>query len=351
MLADDEVAAVAAVVRSGQLAQGPRVGDLEAATAGVLGIGDAGDGANAHAAAVSSGTAGLYVALRTLGVGDGDKVLIPAFACASLSRAVRHTGATPSYVDCDPVSLNPDPHDAAKRLDAKTTACIVPHMFGRPADVEAFVALGVPVIEDCAQTLGVSLGGRPVGSFGAVAVCSFYATKLVAGGEGGMVLSADDRLIEKARALRDCEQDDSDEDAFNFKMSDLHAAIATVQLRRLQAFLSRRRLLAARYLEALRNAPVELPAPPPEGGHAWFRFVVGIRGDDLPALQRRCDRLGVACRRPVGRLPREIDLEALPGCRQAWETSFSLPLYPGLSDEEADSVPTLFSTALRKKGE
>ncbi len=229
-LRSEDAAAAASVVESGQIGQGPRVAELEAATAVAGGVVPAGGDAGGHAVAVSSGTAALYVALRALGVGSDDEVLIPAFACASLNQAVRYTGAKPRYIDCDPASLNPDLEDARRKLSARTAACIVPHMFGLPADIKGFMALGVPVIEDCAHALGVSCGSRRVGSLGTLAVCSFYATKLVAGGEGGMVLSSDRRLMNQARALRDCEQPDAREDAFNFKMSDLHAAVAHVQL-------------------------------------------------------------------------------------------------------------------------
>ena len=320
--------------------------ELEAATAVAGGVVPAGGDAGGHAVAVSSGTAALYVALRALGVGSDDEVLIPAFACASLNQAVRYTGAKPRYIDCDPASLNPDLEDARRKLSARTAACIVPHMFGLPADVKGFMALGVPVIEDCAHALGVSCGGRRVGSLGTLAVCSFYATKLVAGGEGGMVLSSDRRLMNQARALRDCEQPDAREDAFNFKMSDLHAAVAHVQLERLEAALTRRRHLSMGYRDVLREADLDLPIEPADRERAWFRFVVGLRALDVEKLIARCERRGLACRRPVGRLVRGVDLKALPGCRSAWARSCSLPLYPALTEEEAIQVPRRFLAAL-----
>ncbi len=346
LLGAEEAAAAADVLRSGQLSQGPRVAALEAATAVAVDAAPSTEHAATHAVAVSSGTAALYVALKALGVAGGDEVLIPAFACASLHQAVVHARATPRFIDCDPHSLNPDADDARRKLSSRTTACIVPHLFGLPADIAAFSALDVPVVEDCAQTLGVSVGDRRVGSFGVLTVCSFYATKLVAGGEGGMVLSRDRRLTDAARSLRDCEQSDAAEAAFNFKMSDLHAAIAQVQLRRLDDILRRRRLLAGAYREALEDAGVDLPVEPTAGGHAWFRFVVGLRATDIGSLIDRCDRRGLSCRRPVGRLAPGVDLDALPGCRSAWEESCSLPLYPALSDIEARQVPERFKAAL-----
>jgi len=331
---------------SGHIAQGREVARLEAAMARALGLAQEPAEASAHAVAVSSGTAALLVALRALGIGPNDEVLIPAYACASLNQAVLYAGATPLHFDCDPATLNPDPDDARRRAGESTAACIVPHLFGRPADVGAFAALGVPLIEDCAQTLGVGTDGGPVGTRGDVTVCSFYATKLVAGGEGGMVLSRDRDLVARARAQRDCEDPAGDATSFNFKMSDLHAAIAAVQLGRLPGLLQRRAELAARYGEALAGAPVRVPQPAPGGEHAWFRYVVRLEAQDLEALLGRCEQRGVACRRPVGRLVAEIDLDALPGCREAWAKACSLPLYPDLSEQEASAVPQRFLAAL-----
>jgi len=347
-LGEREAQAVAAVVSSGHIAQGPEVAALEAATARTIGL--AGESAPQHAVALSSGSAALLVALRILDIGRGDEVLIPAYACTSLYQAVLYAGATPRLFDCDPTTLGPDPDDARRRAGERAAACIVPHLFGRPADIDAFAALGLPIVEDCAQTLGVRHAGRPVGSFGDVTVCSFYATKLVAGGEGGMLLARDRALAARARTLRDCEDPDAEAASFNFKMSDLHAAVAAAQLERLPEFLARRTALAGAYREALRDAPVLLPADDIE--QAWFRFVVMLGDDrDLDALLHRCEAASIACRRPVGRLAAAVDLDDLPGCRAAWQRACSLPLYPALSDEEARIVPRRFRAALRENDE
>jgi dTDP-4-amino-4,6-dideoxygalactose transaminase len=345
-----EARAVAAVISSGHIAQGPEVAALEATAALAVGLADDAAEAAHHAVALSSGTAALLLALRALRVDRGDEVLIPAYACASLNQAVLYAGATPRPFDCDPTSLNPDPDDARRRAGARAAACIVPHLFGRPADIEAFRALDLPIIEDCAQTLGVRRADRPVGSFGDITVCSFYATKLIAGGEGGMLLARDRALAARARTLRDCEDPAGEAASFNFKMSDLHAAVAAVQLRRLPEFLARRAALATAYREALRDSPVRLPADDIE--QAWFRFVVMLGEEgDLDALLRRCEAVGVACRRPVGRLVAAVDLDDLPGCRAAWRRACSLPLYPALSDDEARLVPQRFRAALDGAGE
>lgn len=344
-LGEREAAAVAAVMASGHISQGEQVARLEAAVAHALGMEDG------HGVALSSGTAALLVALRSLGIGPGDEVLIPAYACASLHQAVVYAGATPCHFDCDPFSLEPDAGDARRRMGAGAAACIVPHLFGRPANIEAFRELGLPLIEDCAQTLGVRRGGRLVGTSGDLTVCSFYATKLIAGAEGGMVLSRDDALIRRAREQRDCEDPGGHAGAFNFKLSDLHAAIAAVQLERLDEFLARRRELAGRYHEGLQHADVDLPPAVDDGEHAWFRFVVRLRSFTLEAVLGRCERHGIACRRPVGRLVEGLDLEDLPGSQEAWRKACSLPLYPALTEAEAEAVPQRFLEALEEPGE
>ena len=348
LVGDDEAFAVRAVIDSGFLAQGPRVAELEAGLVEHLGLPSQ---EPTHGVAVSSGTAALYVALRALGVSEGDEILVPAYVCTSVAQAVRHVGATPHFIDCDPNTLNPDPADAEKKVTPKTAATVIAHLFGLPADLEAFLELGPPLIEDCAQTLGANYRGRVVGTIGEASVYSFYATKLLAAGEGGMMVSARADLIERARGLRDCEAGTDDgtveEWAFNFKMTDLQAAIGLVQLERLPELLARRQLIAELYRNQLSDLPVTLPPQPDDRDHQYFRFVVSVEPGSLPALLERSERLGLACRRPVGLLPSPVleQLDELPGCRQAWENACSVPLYPALSDEEVGLAISRFRAA------
>ncbi|HLE42853.1 MAG TPA: aminotransferase class I/II-fold pyridoxal phosphate-dependent enzyme, partial [Methylomirabilota bacterium] len=223
---------MAAAVASGQIAQGPRVAEFERAMAARL---EARGGV-----AVSSGTAALHLALLALGVGPGDEVLVPSYACAALLHAVRAAGAVPRPVDVDPATFNLDP-DAAKRASsARTRALIAVHAFGLPADLEPLRALGVPVVEDAAQALGARCGRRPVGGLGEVGVLSFYATKLMTTGEGGMLVSGDARLLAAARDLREYDEKPDDRPRFNYKLTDLAAALGLAQLARLDGFLARR---------------------------------------------------------------------------------------------------------------
>jgi dTDP-4-amino-4,6-dideoxygalactose transaminase len=327
---------VAAVVRRGWIAQGPEVAALEHELAARLGV--------EAVAAVSSGSAALEMALRALGVGAGDEVVIPTYVCDALHHAVRRAGATPVLADADAATLSLSADDVPARLTARTRCVIVPHAFGLATDPAPFLALGVPVIEDCAQALGARLGGRPVGSFGALSVCSFYATKLLTTGEGGAV-AGPAALVERVRDARDYDEREDLAPRFNAKLSDLAAALGRSQLARFDTFLARRRLIAARYRERLRQAPC---ATPPDAGpqHVYHRFVVEVeRPPD--AVQAALAARGVAVRRPVFRPGhRALGLSGFPVADRLWQRALSIPCYPTLTDGEVDTVAAALREAL-----
>jgi dTDP-4-amino-4,6-dideoxygalactose transaminase len=335
----EEEEAAAAVLRSGQLSAGTRVASFEQRLASRTGAG--------QAAAVSSGTAALHLGLLALGVGPGHRVAMPSFVCSALLQATRHAGAEPLLVDVDPQTGNLDPADLPVRLTPAARAVILPHMFGLPADTEGTLALGLPVIEDCAMSLGAGAEGAPVGSRGTLSVFSFYATKVIACGEGGMAASADASLVESIRDMRDYDGREDGRLRFNYKMSDLHAAVGEVQLARLDAFLSRRRELAALYTSGLSDAPCRLP--PRDPGHIFFRYVIRV-DRDVEACLRAFEGRGVAARRPIFRpLHRVLGLppDRFPGTEEAYRSSISLPLYPSLSDREAETVIRVVREVLR----
>ncbi|MDP3286082.1 MAG: DegT/DnrJ/EryC1/StrS aminotransferase family protein, partial [Desulfobacterales bacterium] len=212
----EETAAVVSVLQSGQLAQGEQVLYFEKALALLIGV--------VGAVAVSSGTAALHLALLALEIGEDDEVVIPSFVCPALLNAIRYVRAVPVLADINPETFNMDVRDLRKRLTGKTKAIIVPHIFGLPADIREIVSLGVPVIEDCAQSLGSRYEGSPAGSFGALSVFSFYATKVICTGEGGMIASGDSQLLGKIRDLRDYDEKDDGRLRYNYKLTDLQAA-------------------------------------------------------------------------------------------------------------------------------
>ncbi len=336
-LDEREIRAATDVLRSGHIAQGEQVRQFEQAVADYMGL--------AGGAAVSSGTAALEVALRALGIGAGDEVILPSYVCAAPWLAVQRVGATARLVDIEPDTCNLDAGAARRALTPKTRAIIVPHLFGLPADLTALDRLGVPLIEDCAQTLGAREQGRLVGTVGVMTVCSFYATKLLCAGEGGMVLSRDRQLLERARGLR--EYDGAERlhpAATNLKMTDLQAAIGLAQLRRVSSFLERRAALARQYGDALAGSPAVRPSVPAGRTHMYYRYVVRVterrsHHAGLAGAMAWFEDQGVQCRKPVFRpLHRYLGLDGFPASDEVDHTALSVPLYPALSDEEAAHI-------------
>ncbi len=333
----EEIRAVTDVLQSGHLAQGAVVERFERGMAAYLGV--------AGGVAVNSGTMALEVALRVLGVGPGDEVILPSYVCAAPWQAVQRVGAQARLVDIEPETFQIDADLARAAITSRTRAIIVPHLFGLPADLTRLAQLGVPLIEDCAQTLGAMEQGRAVGSVGVLTVCSFYANKLLCAGEGGMVLSNDPVLLERARALREYDGAPSlNPQATNLKMTDLQAAIGLAQLNRLPELLERRVSLARSYREALAGSSAVLPVVPVGRSHVYYRFVVRISkkrsgSDELSECLGRLERQGVQCRKPVFRsLHRYLGLEGFSASEAAEREALSLPLYPALADEEAAQI-------------
>ncbi len=323
---EEDLRAVAEALKSGLIAQGDKVAAFEQAMATMLGV--------KGGVAVSSGTAALHLALLALDVGGGDEVLLPTYACSALLHAVRAVRAVPRFVDCDPSTFNMDPDSARKACSPRAKAVIVVHSFGLPADLDGLQGLGLPLIEAAAQALGAFYRGRPVGSVGDVAVFSFYATKLVTTGEGGMLLSNDERILAVARDLRESDRKGDDRTRFNYKTTDFQGALGVTQLRQLPSFLERRQMVASAYRAGLQTLPLQLPLGSPDALRVYYRYVVN---GPLPAeaYLARLQGLGVEARRPVFQpLHRYLGLTGFPGAEEAWERAISLPLYPSLSDDE-----------------
>ena len=343
-MSEEDAQAVAGVVREGRLAQGPEVAAFETEVARRVGV--------PAAAAVSSGTAALELALRALDVGSGAEVIIPTYACDALHHAVTRCGAVPVLADADPLTLTVSAVDAQRRLGPRTRAVVVPHAFGLAADLDAFDALGVPVVEDCAQALGARVGARAAGSLGRLAVCSFYATKLLTTGEGGMVLGPAD-LVARVRDFREYDERLDLVPRSNAKLTDMQAALGRSQLRRLDAFIARRRAIAAEYRRRLAGLPCRLP---PDAGarHVYHRFVVAVAAP-LDARIETMRARGVTARRPVFRplhhalgkaLGQALGLEGYPEAERLWATCLSLPCYPALTDGDVAVVAAALEEAL-----
>jgi dTDP-4-amino-4,6-dideoxygalactose transaminase len=324
------------VLSSGQLAQGPQVQAFEKELGSFHGL--------PPGVATSSGTAALHLALLSLGVGPGDEVLLPSYVCSAPLHAAYHSGATPVLVDVDPTTGNMDPDDLKKRLTSKSKAIITVHLFGLPSDIDKILALGLPVIENCAQSLGANLEGQMLGTMGAISICSFYATKLITTGEGGMLLSSDNGLLAKARDLRDYDKRESFAPRFNYKMTDLQGALGCSQLEKLESFLGQREELAGVYDEQLATLPCTLPLA--QKGRIYYRYVVSVQ-ENITELIQTLLNTGIEVARPVYRpLHLYFDLEDYPGAEMAWKSDLSLPIHPSLTSQDVHRVCQALQSAL-----
>jgi perosamine synthetase len=338
-LGEDEARAVAAVIRSGHIAEGEVVARFEKTFAEKMGV--------QHAVAVSSGTAALHLILLAMGIGPGDEVIIPSYVCTALLHAVQYVGARPILAEIDPVSYNIDPDDVQKRITTRTKAVIVPHMFGLAANLDKFLNLDVPLIEDCAQAVGGTYHKKPLGTFGDATIFSFYATKMMATGEGGMAASNSAEIIERIRDLKTYDEKAADKVRYNYKMTDVQAALGEVQLGRLDDFVDQRKRIADQYVKSLKSLDIKLPAENSE--QIYYRFVVGLKTDCNFLIQGLTQK-GIGCARPVF-LPihRHLKMDGYPVTDKVWETALSLPIYPSLHPKEVEQIITNFINVLKSK--
>jgi perosamine synthetase len=291
-ITEADIEAVVNVLRTPRLSIGPRMVEFEEAAAEAAGV--------PYGVAVSSGTAGLHLCLRALGIGDGDEIILPSFTFIAAGNAVLYQRARPVFVDIDPGTLNLNPALIEKKITPRTRAIIAVHTFGRPADLDPVLDVarkhGLAVIEDACEALGAQYGGRNVGGIGDLGVFGFYPNKPITTGEGGMVVTRDARLAEAMRALRN--QGRRPDDGwlehsllgYNYRLSEMNCALGVSQMKRLGTILEAREAVAMRYSTELQSIPeVTLPALRIEGGRlCWFVFVV-----------RLCDRFTQADRDSV----------------------------------------------------
>jgi perosamine synthetase len=358
VLGEAEEAAVIEVLRSGQLSLGPRVPAFEQAFAARLGV--------AHACAVSSGTAGLHLALRAAGVTDGDEVVTSPFSFVASANAVVFERATPVFADIDARTLNLDPAAAAAAVTPRTTALLPVHIFGYPADVPAFEGLGLPIVEDACEALGAVHGdGVAVGARGHAAAFGFYANKQLTTGEGGMVTTGDAAV--KARIDSERNQGrapdmgwlDHDRLGFNYRLSDIASAVGLAQLQRLDTMLAGRARAAALYREALAGVEgLELPCEDAGGDRrGWFVFVVQLpRGVDRDETIRALRALGVQSKPYLPAIHlmtyyREVFGHRegeFPVCEDVAARSVALPFFPELSEGQVGRVAAGLRAVLRR---
>ena len=357
VIGPEEERRVLEVLRSGRLSLGPVVPEFEQAFAQRVGA--------AHAVAVSSGTAGLHLALRAVGVSDGDEVITSPFSFVASANVAVYERATPVFADIDPVTLNLDPAAAAAAVTERTRALLPVHVFGYPADMVALEALGLPIVEDACEALGSRYAdGGPVGGRGHQAVFGFYPNKQLTTGEGGIVTSSSDAVLQRLRSERnqgrapDMDWLDHDRLGFNYRLSDIAAALGVAQLQRLDELLAGRARVAERYGEALAAIDEVTPPCPDHGGarRGWFVYVIQLprgiaRDDTVRALARRgvpakpyfpAIHLMTFYRERFGHRPGEF-----PVCEDVSARSIALPFHPGLTDGEIARVTEALAAVLR----
>ncbi len=341
---DDILAAVDQAIRSGRLILGESVRSLEQELAAYCGAG--------YGVGVNSGTDALMLALRALGIQAGDEVITTSNTAIPTVSAIVSANGTPRFVD-----IEPDTHlmDVAQ-LEAAITArtrCIIPvHLFGQCADMDAVRAVadrhGIPILEDCAQSTGAEHRGRRAGSMSRLAAFSFYPTKILgAYGDGGMVLTSDEALAARLRRLRVYGTDGTyyaEEHGHNSRLDEIQAEILRRKLRRVDRYIERRRVLARRYDEQLRDTGLILPATRPENRHVYHLYVVRYPARDaiIGALAARDIIAGIHYPWPIHTMRGYAHLGdgegSLPETEKAAGEILSLPMYPSLAEAEHDRV-------------
>lgn len=372
LLGEEEERAVIEVLRSGQLSLGARLGEFELEFASWLGRCDARAGSGGRlplfASAVSSGTAGLHLALRAVGVGEGVEVITSPFSFVASANAVLYERARPVFADIDPVTLNLDPQAAEAAVTERTRAVLPVHIFGYPADMPAFERFSekhsLAIVEDACEALGaVHADGLPVGGRGNLAVFGFYANKQLTTGEGGMVVCASGQVKAQIDSERnqgrapDMDWLDHDRLGFNYRLSDIACAIGIAQLGRLEEMLAARAHAAALYRQALAGIEgLQLPCEDGAGARrGWFVFVVQLpHGIDRDETVRRLAAQGVQSkpylpaihlmsfyRERFGHREGEF-----PVCEDVAARSLALPFFPHITEGQIERVAQTLRAAM-----
>jgi perosamine synthetase len=361
-IGDEEIAAVTEVLRSGWLTTGARTRAFEEAFANVIGV--------KHAIAVNSATAALHLALEASGVGPGDEVIVPTMTFAASAEVVVYLGARPVLADCDERTMNLDPAEIDRLRTPRTRAVMPVHLGGLPCDMDLILAsaraAGCHVIEDAAHAFPASYRGRTIGTIGDITCFSFYATKTMTTGEGGMITTESDTAADRMRMMslhglsrqawnrygaKGSWAYDILEAGYKYNLTDIAAAIGLVQLGRVPELNEARRRIAAKYAAAFADLPELIcPADLDDPGHARHLFVIRLVLDRLTI-----DRAGFIAAlhdQNIGCSVHFIPLHLhsyyrdtfgycaadLPRASRVYETTVSLPIYPAMTDQDADDV-------------
>ncbi len=331
--------AVDAVLREGALAQGRRVAEFEAAFSKTV--------SGQNSIAVNSGTSALHLGLLALGIGPGDEVIVPSFTFAASANAVAITGATPVFVDIEPDYFSIDPMAVKASIGPKTKAVIAVHLYGHPAQISELKAIcdsaGIFLVEDAAQAHLAEFGSIPVGAWGAIAAFSFYPTKNMTTGEGGMTVAGDEGLARRVRLLRNQGMErryENEIPGFNNRMTEIAAAIGLVQLEKLAAWTKKRRANAS-YLD-VNLSGVVVPKVHPLAIHAYHQYTIKVEGHDRTRFAAELKKLGVDSDvyypAPVHKLPAYGLTHSLEVTERITKTCLSIPVHQKLSKSDLAKI-------------
>ncbi len=347
----EEIEAVVKVMRSNYLTSGLGAGpEVRKFEAGFAKFAEA-----KHAIAVNTGTAALHAAIAAVGVKRGDEVILPSFTFVATAEAVVLAGGKPIFTDIDPETYNLDPQAVAKAVTKKTKAIVPVDLYGLSADMEPIKELadkhGLAVVEDAAQSHGLSYKGKPPGAFADAACWSLYAAKNIGTGEGGMVTTDNDHVDEVCRMVRthgEKAKYASEMLGNNYRMTEIQAAIGSVQLERLPGFLVKRRSNAVQLTKILsKSQRLCLPSDPKGGKHSWYLYTVRLyRGEkgERDTLLETLHEKGIGAEayypHPIHTMPfyRKFGIRKLPETEKAAEQVFSLPIHPCVTEEQVELI-------------
>ena len=344
-IGQEESEAVNRVLDSGMLAQGTEVSSFENEFSKIVN--------NSFCIAVNSGTSALHLSLLALGIGLGDEVIVPSFTFAATANAVALTGATPVFMDIDPKTYNLDSSLIQAAINSRTKAILPVHLYGQSAPMIEILDIAkrhdLLVIEDASQAHMANINGKPVGSFGSVGAFSFYPTKNMTSGEGGMVTTSSSDIARKIQLLRNQGMEERYKNeifGFNNRMTDIHASIGRVQLSKLANWTERRRSNAEFFDQNLDG--VLTPFVSPGSYHVYHQYTIRAVGHDRDVFAEQMKSQGIGSGvyypTPVHRLPSYNQTLDLPHTEQATREVISIPVYPSLEQWELEAVVTVINS-------
>jgi perosamine synthetase len=364
-IAEDDIAAVLEVLRSDRLSLGPKTVAFERALAETIGV--------QHAVAVNSGTSALHLLVRAFEIGPGDEVITTPFSFIASTNCILFERATPVFVDIEPETLCIDPALVERAITPRTKAILAVDVFGHPAELPAIEEIarahGLQLIEDSAESLGSTLGGRPCGSFGDAGIFGFYPNKQITTGEGGAIVTDDARIAELCRSMAD--QGRGAEEAwlhhvrlgYNYRLDEMSAALGLSQLARLREIVAARARVADLYLGALSDAEeIVLPKVAPGVGMSWFVFVVRLADRfsraDRDRVLAALARAGIGCRnyfepihlQPFIRKALGTGPGQFPVAEHVGDRTIALPFYPQMTQQEVSRVADALLSSLGRGG-